>query len=172
MAIQRIACLSCGGSGFTRNEQNHLECDHCGSVFSLKGNVCGHCATVNPADTIFCKQCGERMKRRCMVCQHENPGNAEYCTNCDATLDTLEFIVRRYLEDGAQAREELMRSKEADATFVDEQSEHLEEVDRERRIALTVQKQEQQRQERIMVLTFVVGGMLVLMAFVVILLLN
>jgi hypothetical protein len=167
MVIQRIACLSCGSSSFTRNEQNHLVCDHCGSVFSLKGNVCGHCGTVNPANTIFCNQCGERMKRRCMVCQHENPGNAEYCTNCDATLDALEFIVRRYLEDGAQAREELLRSKEADAVYVAEQSERLKEIDRERLAALTVQKQEQTRQERMMMLAFVGGGMLLLLVFAV-----
>jgi len=162
MAIQRIACLSCGSDRFTRDEQNHLVCDYCGSVFRTRDNVCPACQAVNPSDSLHCNQCGERLKRRCTVCGHDNPGNAEYCANCDNALDILEFITRRYAEQGVQDRAVLVESKQKDTAYVEEQSARLRQIDAERIAALRQQKAEQMRQER-MVLMAVAGAALLVL---------
>jgi hypothetical protein len=168
MAIQRIACLSCGGNSFTHNAQNHLVCDHCGSVFRTRENICSACNTVNPASALHCHQCGARLKRRCTSCGHDNPGNAEYCANCNNALDILEFISRRYAEEGKQDRQVLVETKRKDIAFVEEQSARLREIDEERVAALREQKEEQTRQERIMLMVVAGAAALVFLACIII----
>jgi len=172
VAVQRIVCLNCGGSSFTRNQRNYLVCDYCGSVFRTKDNVCSNCNAINPANSLYCNECGERLKRRCTVCQHENPGNAEYCANCNAALDVLEFITRRYREEGTQHREELVRSREEDAAFVAEQSARLQETERQRLSALAERRAEYKRRERILFLLAVGGGIVILLVIGVVLALS
>lgn len=172
MAIQRIACLNCGASSFSRDHNNHLVCDHCGSIFRTKDHVCPNCSTVNPSDARHCNQCGERLIRHCSVCGHDNPGNAEFCANCDNALDILEYITRRYAEEGKQNREALVASKLADVAYVEEQGARLREVDEQRIASLQQQQAEHQRQQRVIFMVIVGGALLTLLVCGVVLLLT
>lgn len=163
MAIQRLACLSCGGNSFTRDAENHLVCDHCGSVFRTQEHVCPTCQAINPPHALHCNQCGTRLTRRCKVCEHENPGNAEYCADCGNPLDILEYITQRYREEGAQGREELVKAKRIDAAYVGEQGVRLREEEREWRSGIAAQQVEQQRQQRILFMVIVGGAVATLL---------
>jgi CHASE3 domain sensor protein len=92
--------------------------------------------------------------RRCIACSHDNPGDAEHCQNCNAALDTLEFVTRRFQEEAkdqfSRRADEVKGVREQDAAFMEEQRQHFDEIERERMRRLAEQKAEQRRQQRML----------------------
>src|SRR5215469_3410412 len=47
---------------------------------------CVKCDYDNPADALFCMNCGARIENRCASCQTVNPLDANFCKKCGAGL--------------------------------------------------------------------------------------
>jgi ribosomal protein S27AE len=155
MALESLVCPSCGGSSFTRDEEDNLVCSHCGNVYTrTRAQTCPSCGTSNAPDATKCAECGRALVRHCIACGHDNPGDAEYCANCNAALDTLEFVARRLQEETrdrfSRRAAEVKGIREQDAAFMEEQRQHFDEIEHERLRHLAEQKVEQRRQERIL----------------------
>ena len=176
MVIEHITCLSCGGHSFARDENEHLLCNFCGSVFRTKDTVCPHCNTVNQVNSLHCIKCNQRLSRTCSVCSHVNRGDAEVCDNCATQLDIIEFITRRY-RDSAEGflgtrSKELVEIKKQDQEFMAAQSARFKEEEKKRQAALKTQREDFKERERKLIFTTVgiVIGALALAGVVILLL--
>jgi hypothetical protein len=58
-----------------------------GDTDAAKSRMPHTCGTVNDADDVFCKGCGQRLTGQvCPSCQATNDADARFCDRCGATL--------------------------------------------------------------------------------------
>ena len=176
MAVQKFACPNCGASNFRHNQQNHLVCQYCESEFRVKDNICHHCGTVNQPTALLCTQCSSRLRRLCPECQHENSGDAEFCSNCGHPLEILEFISSRYRDAAAgygdTRSKELVEAKKKDAQFLEEQSARFAEQEKQRLAEMAVRRAAHQKEQRkITELVIIIGAAIIVAIFLALLIL-
>ena len=123
MRIEQLNCPSCGASitgDFHPNQQ--FECASCGSLLMISDLateetiLCPHCRTINDHNKRFCSNCGEKLRRKCMMCHTENRIDAVHCANCGVDIQRAAARQRQMLnqrQEMIKARQEALREKEA-----------------------------------------------------------
>lgn len=171
MDLKRISCPACGSSHFEHDEDNNLVCAHCGTKFDSPREeiACPACGVLNPPEAKRCMNCGLMLGQRCVACNHVNPPGADHCENCAAPLDVLETVFARARSGGRQdsmMKAELLRTKQHDEVFMQQERERLEALERERQIELAERIARSRKEQRTIAVITVIG--LILMAALVI----
>jgi len=52
--------------------------------------ICAKCHSDNPADAVFCAECGARMEQACSACGTTNPPNSKFCRKCGKRLAAVD----------------------------------------------------------------------------------
>ncbi len=172
--MYQIACPNCTAALDLRRRSAdgaYVYCEACGSEFALKGHVCPYCGTYHEQEVGFCHRCGAGLTRRCPKCDTVNWIGNEYCTNCGASLDILELIVQRHIQDVEgrlyQQMDEAERVKAAEMAASQARMERLLAEEREFQAAIQQRLLEQKRQER-KILTIVLSVAVVLFVVIIV----
>ncbi len=177
--LHDLACPTCGAPGLEAHQPDGLvSCKFCGNKFAQDDRVaCPKCEAVNPADSSFCKDCGERLKRPCPACGTENWAGADYCARCGHNLNQVEAMARRQ----AQGFKGTLQEQRTAANALKEQEERdsqkrmagLWEAEHKRQEVLIKQHAEQQRQQtRLLIVTLSLAAVFVVVLVATLILTN
>jgi hypothetical protein len=99
--LHDLSCPKCGAPGLVAHQPDGVvTCKFCGSKYAEDNSIaCPHCETINSPTAVFCAQCGNKLKRNCLACLHENWIGAEYCSSCGRAMDLLEIMADRHAHD-------------------------------------------------------------------------
>ena len=134
--LEKLTCLKCNHSGLVAdNEHGHPICPNCGEVFDNNQVVCPDCQTRNPGDRQYCLQCDAMLQRKCAHCGVSNWSGAMECVQCGRPLDFVDQVITRHTADFGRTLEE----RRARAASIKVQTEAS---SRERSAALRAQEEE------------------------------
>jgi hypothetical protein len=172
----QFTCSTCGNAVFVDANIAHAQCEQCGHRYELAGHLCPQCYTYHDERSVVCHKCGESTSRLCPNCNAVNwPGNDD-CTQCGVSLDIFEYIV----QNTPQGRRDRLRGQMRGASYFKEVEEkgsrkrmaEFMAMEEERQHELQHQRSIQRKQERTMLIVFLVGTAIILSAVVVFTLLN
>jgi len=170
MSDALLKCSQCGGSPLKDNGDGTLSCPFCSSTFAHPDCVCPRCETVNEPDVRLCVSCGQKLREPCVRCGALNPVNASFCHECGAGLDLLEHIAaRRAVTDASrleQMQSEATRIKEETERASQERMSKFWAQEQARLESLARAKAEQQRQERLIVLSVSAALLVVVLSII------
>jgi predicted amidophosphoribosyltransferase len=134
---------------------------------------CPKCETMNPADSSFCKACGEALKQRCPNCGTENAVGVDSCPKCGQNLNKLDELTARHaqgyrgvLEEqrrmatALKARERVEGSRRTASLWEDDRK-RQEEIDKQ-------QAQQQAQQTRILIIVGILAVIFILAAILIV----
>lgn len=163
--LQELNCPTCGAPGLEIHQPDGIVlCKFCGNKYSQTDDVaCPRCESINKAEVLFCKQCGEKLKRTCAACSTENWAGAEYCSACGRDLDTINFMANRtregYEDHLQKQRDMATRLKEEQEAGSQARLAAMWEIDRQRTEELQRKLEKQKAENKtLMTMMFIVGG--------------
>jgi uncharacterized Zn finger protein (UPF0148 family) len=170
--LHTLACPNCGAPGLEAQQPSGLVvCKFCGNQFANDDRVaCPRCEAINPADSSFCKECGEKLKRHCSACGSENWAGAAYCAKCGRNLDTIEGLAQRhatgYKGTLQQQRDSANRLKVQEEVASQRRLDTLWETEKRRQEFLAQQQAERNRQQTTIVLVIIAVGAVIFMGVI------
>lgn len=168
--LKELNCPTCGAPGLESHQPDgSVLCKFCGNAYTQTGEIiCPRCEAINRESDLFCKQCGEKIKRTCAACTTENWAGAEYCSACGRDLDVISNMANRTREGFAEHLEQ--QRKMAPTIKADQEAESQKRLatmwEKERERTDELQKQlERKRAENkaMMTVLYVSGAIFVLM---------
>lgn len=162
MLLHEIECPNCGASVTSQDEEKHIQCQYCGTLFDLHRSLCPACQSVNREGTRFCRQCGESILRICPACEHENWAGVEHCTNCGRVLDMLEIMTKSRIRDTrarmAQHRQEALATKMRETAQAEARMDQFWQMERDRQVEAATRAAQHRQRERKVVVGFLIGA--------------
>jgi len=168
--LHELNCPTCGAPGLeTHQPDGSVLCKFCGNAYTQSGEIiCPRCEAINRESDLFCKQCGEKIKRTCAACAAENWAGAEHCSACGRDLDVISNMANRTREGFAEHLEQ--QRKMAPTIKANQEAESQKrlatmwEKERERTDELQTQLERKRVENKaIMTVLYVSGAIFVLM---------
>ena len=167
--LKELNCPSCGAPGLeTHQPDGSARCKFCGNAYTQTNEIlCPRCEAINRESDLFCKQCGEKIKRTCAACSAENWAGAEYCTACGRDLDTISNMANRtregFAEHLAKQREMAPAIKAEQEAGSQKRLAAMWEKERQRTVELQKQLERKRAENKAMMTVLYVSGAIFLL---------